>query len=701
MQSFYRTADRNWTVDFKVGAPSCRWLGMMIFGAAAALWLVPGTIWAQSGSTIDISPMVARAKFLSATDPAKEISVVLSLPLGDSKGAAEFVQLVSTPGDPLYKHYITPQEYAARFGANAADYAALKEWATASGLKITHESSARTILTVSGTAAQFETLFKTQINNYRSGDGSEFYTASIKPTIPSAVASRISGVIGLTDSVRYGMQVPKIAKTFGENDAAVIGTDTAGGTGPGGAYAPKDLRAVYNIPSLGGFSSQTVAVFAQGGFYASDVKKYFTKMNLKEPPIKFVSVDYSDGSVNDPGIELEAVTNIDMIVAINPDVKEVLVYEDARDNFAVALLDAIDQVGTDNKAQVFMISYGADEKWQQAFDEMAQENTALMQLAAQGITVIASASDKGAYGNIGWEFLPKTLDQYDPATQPLVTCIGGTSLYTNESKIYVGEQVWNDLAIQAGATGGGISVYWALPSWQKPFMVTANGGSSSFRNIPDVSAVADPLTGVAVYSKMNGGWIQAGGNGVSAAIWAGYISILNSTLNFFGGGNVGYFNPTLYTYIGPFAGITFDYLYDVIGGTNGNTQIYGIPGFSAGSAYDNCTGWGTPWGAGFAYELLVSQPGSSPPSPIIALAAKQTSRTTAEVTWNASVDANGYAVVLAQRGGVSGFNIAHLYVTKEHRYKLTGLNQGETYTVFAAAVNKSAGTGTGINFQMK
>src|ERR1700722_9903266 len=351
--------------------------------AFALLVLASGSLSAGA-ATIQLSPMVAKSALLSAVDSQKQISVILSLSLSDGKGAAEFVERVSNPKDPLYRQYLTPAEFAERYGANADDYAALKAWATANGLTIAHESMARTFLTVRGTAAQFQILFKTALNNYRSSAGQEFYSASVEPTIPDPIATKVTGVIGLTNSVQYA-PLAKVHQTFGEDPIAPeIGTDTAGGTGPGGAYAASDLRSVYKIPHFGDVAPQTVAVFEQGGFFPSDVQKYLERMQLPDRPVKFVGVDGYNGSVNDLGIELQAVLDIDLVIGINPAVKEVLVYEDGIDPFGVALIDALDQVALDNKAEILGISYGNDEVTQ-GDSQLAAENTALTQLAAQGI----------------------------------------------------------------------------------------------------------------------------------------------------------------------------------------------------------------------------------------------------------------------------------------------------------------------------
>jgi hypothetical protein len=207
------------------------------------LILMSGRALAQL-TEIELSPLVARSTLIGPVEGNKQISVVLAAPLSDPDGAAEFIRQVSTRGSPLYHQYLTPQEFAERFGGNATDYLALKDWAVANGLQISQESIGRLTLTVRGTAAQLEAIFKTQLNIYRLSDGNEFYSAGIKPTVPDAIASKISGVIGLTVGKQYAPLL-KVGKVLGESPLLRSAADNnnpdgAGGTGPGGTYAAKD-----------------------------------------------------------------------------------------------------------------------------------------------------------------------------------------------------------------------------------------------------------------------------------------------------------------------------------------------------------------------------------------------------------------------------------------------------------------------------
>ena len=149
------------------GALSRRHTASATIGALVSLLFAPCGAFALSSPTLALSPEVAKSNLVSAMDPAAEIIIQLTLPLSDRQGAYDLLKHVSTPKDPLYHHYITAEEFATRFGANAADYATLRAWAVANRLSIVHESSARISLSLSGTVTELQKLFKTQLNYYK------------------------------------------------------------------------------------------------------------------------------------------------------------------------------------------------------------------------------------------------------------------------------------------------------------------------------------------------------------------------------------------------------------------------------------------------------------------------------------------------------------------------------------------------------
>ena len=691
--------DLSKAIDSSRGTASGRLVRIVTTLGCASILLSPCASFAAP-NTIEISPLVTKSTYLAPVDANQEIGVTLCLPLSDPKGAAEFARRVSTPGDALFHQYITPEEFAARYGANAADYAALKEWAASAGLKVSQESVARTVLSVRGTVGQLQTIFKTQLNKYRGPDGSEFYSASFSPTIPSEIATKVSSVLGLSGSRQYAPHV-KIGKVLGESPKLGVAeatgkTNGTHGSGPGGGYSAANLRTAYGIPTFGGLQKNTVvALFEQGGFSVVDVAKYLQANSLPLPKLTPVSVDHSPTTISDPNVEVEAVLDIDMIIGINPAVSEIRVYEDSIDPFPTALLDAMTKVADEKKAQIMSISYGDDEA-NQGSAAMEAENGVLAQLTGEGVTVVASSGDDGAYGRG-----PNgPYNVADPSSQPFVTAVGGTTLFTDGNSNYLGEQVWNQLPSHAGATGGGISSYWPIPFYQTAEPVSgyviSNGGSSTYRNVPDVAAVGDLFTGVSIYSKNAGGWITVGGTSVSAPIWAGYLSILNAGFHYLGLKDVGYFNTLLYAVGAPFnggTGFAANQLFDIIEGTNGLPPAlsFGNPGFSAGYAYDNCTGNGSLWGSNFFPQLVATYvsplngPGGVNNVNVVAKA------TSAVATWDAVAGATGYIVQLVDLDLGFVYPPGSVYVTKKTMIKLTGLipNTG-SYSLIVWAISPNS-----------
>jgi subtilase family serine protease len=658
----------------------------------ASLLLTSGAMLAEVTS-VEVSPLVKQSTLVGPVDKAKQISIALAFPFPDPAAVATFIKHVSTPGDSLYRQYLTPQQFADRFGPSAADYTAVKSWAAANQLEVTLDPVTRVNLTLRGSAEQLEKLFKTQINTYRSADGTEFFSAGVQLSIPSEIASRISAVVGLTESKQFAPHV-KVGKVMGESPK--IAPDTAGGTGPGGFYSAKDLRTVYAIPSWGSLDKkEVVAVFEQGGFVSSDVARYEAENKLPATKVTPVSVNNSP-TEPDPLLEgdvlIEADLDIDMVIGINPDVKQVLVYIDSVDSFQTALLDAITQVGTDGKAQILSISYGQDETLQ-GNDAINAENSALEVLATEGITVLASSGDNGAYGN----FSTSPYNVSDPASQPYVTGVGGTTLYTGPDQQYAGEIAWNELYLGHGATGGGISAVWKIPDFQKGEIgfangyFTVNGGSNAMRNIPDVAAVADPLTGVALYVKAAGGWISIGGTSVAAPIWAGYLSVLNAATNWSGLGYLGYFNPLLYS-AGASLGVDPDeVMYDVAQGSNGYTPFYGSPGYTNGPGYSNTTGNGGIWGGGFAAQLITNGQQSGTKPGVFGRFEGKVSGDTVAFSWTPSTGATAYYVGV-YHFGTYGFNLNTSYITKDTKLTVKGLPplpSGDGYTAEVWAFNPS------------
>lgn len=674
---------------FISGGVNRRPLGSIVLGAAALLSFAPGAALAQSETTIELSPMVAKSTLLTDMDPAKEIVIQLALPLSDPAGADEFTQHISDPKDPLFRQFISVEEFAARFGGSTADFEATKTWAVKNGLTILHESSTRTSLTVSGTVAQMQNLFRTHLSNFRSATGEDFYSANVKPTIPNEIASKIYGVVGLTLGVQKA-PLYKIGKVLGDRPETPA-IRTAAGTGPGGSFAPGDLKTAYSIPTFGNKVPQTVAVFEQGGIVKGDLTMFEKYYKLPAVPIDVKGVDKSDTKSNDTIIEVDL--DIDVIIGLNPSVKAIQVYvaDYHKVPFSVGLVDTFDNVAT-SKPDVLSVSYGTDEVTQGA-TAIKNEANALKAVVAAGIPVLVSAGDDGAYGRTGTNTFPATLNVSDPGTQPDVTCVGGTSLTVTAQEQYSSEVVWNDLAISNGATGGGVSTVWpsSKATYQGSQLMELNGGSGSFRNVPDVAALGDPQTGFGVYTASQGGWLIIGGTSLSAPIWGAYVSILSSGAQFLlntTAPQFGIFNKILYytatnyypsNYSSP-AGA----LYQITSGSNGDAALYGTAGFNAGAYYNNCTGLGSLWGP-YAFQVLTDEVQKTPP-PVVKITVTP-GTTSAAIKWTASKNATGYVVWVDQLVGTAFTYTAQTTITKKTNLTVTGLTSGQPYSVYVGAVH--------------
>lgn len=678
--------------DVRVNIIGWRRLRNAVLGGlgSASLFFTSGTLSAAV-TTVELSPLIYKSTLLAPTDGNKQIGVVLALPSSDPAGLAAFVKHISTPGDPLFRQYVTPQQFAEKFGGNEADYNALKSWATANGLVVSQESFARTVITVRGSVSQFQSLFKTQINTYRTTDGQTFYSASVKPTVPTDIGAKISGLIGLTAGKPIAQQ-SKIAKVLGENPTVrsdMMRADTAGGTGPGGTYSCIDLRTAYSIPTWGALEKgMIVAVFEQGYYHPSDVKKYFEKFGLGNCKQTAISVDQSPIDV-EPPIEGEACLDIDMLVGMNPHIAEVKVFIDdyQYDPFPVAMVDAFQAMADDGTPQIISVSYGEDEGYFGSDTENAQ-NTLLQQLATEGITVLASSGDEGAFG-----------DQYyypynvaEPASNPYVTGVGGTSLFTGPHEAYLGERAW-------AGTGGGISSFWALPGYQESVVPNVNDESSqTYRNVPDVGAVADPLTGIGVYVKDYGGWVQIGGTSVACPVWAGFLSTVNAALNWSGMGNLGFFNQYFYS-IGIPEGYStpYEFCYQITSGSNGSPPAF--PGFDACSDYNNCTGNGSIWGGYLATALLTyeTQPGTPPGSFNLTIDGKP-KPTSVKVSWTASSGAKAYVIQLWTNAPNGQLAQTYLLGPEWRGFTFNGLPRGTQDLVQVYAYNASGSYSPYVEF---
>jgi subtilase family serine protease len=523
-------------------------------GALAATDDVFGRIAAPAGVTQTAMP------------DATPMHVILSLPLSDAAGAAQFGARVSDPDSPSYGHYLTPTQFGARFGASKSDYETLRKWAEANGLQVGARTSSRTTVSLSGTAAQFATLFNTRFASFHTEAHGDGYVMLKDPRLPEGLAGKIDGVIGLESAGDHAWLAHPAKK----------GIDPVG-TGIDG-YSPTDIRTAYDVPTqTNSNKTEVLALFEESGYPASDMTTYYNEYKLTPVPVQLISVN---GSGTGPGgATIETDLDLQASIGVNPNLSQILMYIDANGSFSSQLVDSFNQIAQDDKATVLSVSYGLDEN-QQGQAAVNAENTALTQLQTEGITVFVSSGDDGAGGREG-----SGLNAPDPGSQPLITSVGGTRLNVTSKEAWSSETVWNDLSQGDGATGGGVSKFWDIPKYQLlkgKSVAVKNGGSATMRNVPDIAADADPFTPYSEYCGCEGGWFGDGGTSLSTPIWAGMATIINSNRVNAGHPRLGFFNTALYKIAKKEKNF-----HDITQGNNGN------PGYTAGKGYDNDTGFGS------------------------------------------------------------------------------------------------------------
>src|SRR5205807_636828 len=313
------------------------------------------------------------------------------------------------------------------------------------------------------------------------------------------------------------------------------------GGGPAGGYTPNELKKAYDITPLAsaGYtgSGQRLGLFELDGFRQSNITAYDNQYGLGSPAPATVIVSGGPGPLGNGEIEVEL--DIEVMHAIAP-ASPITVWEGPNTDPGVNA--TYNAMVTSNTTKSNSTSWGICEpNTTQA--EMTTLDNIFKQAASQGQSFYAASGDNGAY-DCGTSRL--TVDS--PANDPYVTGTGGTNLALNADSSYKAESAWsNPNTFPASGSGGGLSSYFARPSWQTGPGV-ANSYSNGKRQVPDVSLDADPQTGYSVYVTYNRstGWNVVGGTSAAAPAWAAFTAVYNQYAAAYSKPNLGYANPTLY-----------------------------------------------------------------------------------------------------------------------------------------------------------
>ena len=318
----------------------------------------------------------------------QEISMTFALPLRNQDELRALLSRLYDPADPLYGRYLSPQEFADRFGPTQAEYDAIAAYARSLGLTVTGTHPNRTLLDVSGPAAAVEAGFNLQMQRYEAPSGREFYAPDAEPEVPDFIASRLVGVIGLENA-----NLRHTYSHFRPAEEAPHATAHQLGSGPGGGLTPSDIVSAYNLGGVtANGSGQTLALFELDGYNLSDITAYAEFYGLSSVQLQTVLLDGFSGRAGSGASEVTL--DIELQLTLAPGASRIIVYEAL--NTDTSTLHAYNQMATDNLARQISTSWGLSELESSSIT-MNAENLIFQQMVAQGQTIYAAAGDNGAF----------------------------------------------------------------------------------------------------------------------------------------------------------------------------------------------------------------------------------------------------------------------------------------------------------------
>jgi hypothetical protein len=542
------------------------------------------------------------------------------------------------PSSPQYHQWLTPDQFAARFGMAQSDIEQVQAWLQQQGFSIDSTARSRNMIRFSGTVNQVEQAFSTQMHYYQSGGTRHFAPAS-GISVPASISAVVAGIRNL-DNFRPRPQhiVPRAAFTSGSSHNVF--------------FAPGDIATAYDVAPLYSASvngtGQSIAVAGQSAIQVSDVENFQSASGLtKKDPTLVLVPGTGDSTVVADGDEGESDLDVEWSGAMAPGANVVFVYTGSNNSFGV--FDSVQYAVDELIAPIISLSYASCET-ELNTSNLAVLEAVMQQAATQGQTVITASGDQGSTACSGDTRLTTAQQQAIavnyPASSAYVTGMGGTEIdaanstgtnttywtgasstsdTTTSALKYIPEVVWNDDSSQGGlsATGGGASTLVAQPSWQTSYF-TATGEknpSSSHRLVPDISLYSSPALPGYLYctsdvtnwapasganaaqaASCNSGFRDsstnyltvAGGTSFAAPIFAGMLALINQKAGYVTG--QGLVNTTLYKLAADSATYASAF-HDVTSGNNnctaGATFCSVTTGFSAGTGYDEATGLGS------------------------------------------------------------------------------------------------------------
>jgi kumamolisin len=498
------------------------------------------------------------ARILGAADPADTALVTLYLRRREPLPPAGTVRL-------------TREQLRTRHGADPAELEAVRAAVEDLGLRVLYADAGTRRIKVEGSLRQLSEVFGTELSHARG-------PASRRPGAPEVAFRYRTGELTLPEPIREATVAVLGLDTRPQASAHFRILDEKRRAAPKTtSYTPLQVGQAYGFPEATDGTGHPIALIELGGGYdETQLTQYFQSLGVSTPTLTAVPVD---GGSNAPtgqadGPDGEVQLDIEVAGALAPGAAFTVYFAPNTDQgFVDAITDAAHATPTPT---AISISWGGPEdSWtaqsMQAMDAACQDAVAL------GITVLVAAGDNGSSDG---ESDGKPHCDF-PASSPHVLACGGTRLTLDAQGAISAEAVWNDGA-SGGATGGGVSTVYPLPTWQSGAGVPPNADSGATgRGVPDVAGNADPESGYQV--SVDGQSTVIGGTSAVAPLWAALVARLAQQA----GQTFGLIQTLLYQ--GAKSGVAQPGFHDVTTGDNG--------AYAAGPGWDACTGLGTPDGA--------------------------------------------------------------------------------------------------------
>lgn len=566
-----------------------------------------GAVHPRAQARFDRGPVTASMKL-------ERMQLTFKPTQAQEQDLTSFLEQLQDPASPNYHKWLTPEEYADRFGVSQNDFDKVANWLEQQGFAIVERSRSRSWIAFNGTAEQAQSAFHTQIHNYVM-DGESRYANATEPSVPSALAQVVQGV-------RLNDFKPR-ARAVIKKEARPNFTSSISGNH---FLAPDDFATIYDLQPLYGAgidgTGQKLVVVGQSNITLSDLDTFRSVSNLPKNDPQIILVP----GATDPGIVSgdvgEADLDLEWSGAVARNANIIYVY-------AKNVFDSLQYAINQNLAPIISISYGDCEA-----NFSAAEISSLQSMGqtanAQGQTIVAASGDTGAAdcdyptGTTKVTSATHGLAVDLPASLPSVTGVGGTefnegsspSTYWNTTNnasngsaiSYIPEIVWNDTASvianggSLSASGGGVSSQFPKPSWQ-----TGRGvPNDSMRDVPDVSLTASAnhdgylvcSQGSCVngYRQGNNNLTVYGGTSAGAPTFSGILALVTQK----SASSLGNANASIYS----LAASTPNAFHDITSGDNKVPCTAGTPdcptggsgyiGYTAGVGYDLASGWGSP-----------------------------------------------------------------------------------------------------------